>query len=319
MKYSKLGVKITVFLMLLIVSSVVIYSFVFITSERNRIKDEILTNGTTFGEFSSNTIYQNYIRYYRHNTEEDFQLFKTIVEGELEKNEDVVKIQLLGVNGRILFDSDEFDEGQYNSEEARFIENPGIEALLKSEDVENVEGELEGKTVVDVIVPINESGIGHIASVRYSISYDELSDRLTEVYKESLFTIIPVLLVCLVLNIFFSYRISEPIVQLTELTKKISAGKLDVETNIRTGDEIGALARSFESMAEEIKKSREKLESYTQDLEKQVKERTKELQENLDELKSMNRMMVDRELKMVELKKELEKYKKSADKDSTKS
>lgn len=45
-------------------------------------------------------------------------------------------------------------------------------------------------------------------------------------------------------------------------------------------------------------------------LEKTVDERTKELQKNLDELERFKRLTIDRELRMVELKKELEELKK---------
>jgi len=44
-------------------------------------------------------------------------------------------------------------------------------------------------------------------------------------------------------------------------------------------------------------------------LEKKVKERTKELQERLNELENFSRLTVGRELKMIELKKELEQLK----------
>jgi len=45
-------------------------------------------------------------------------------------------------------------------------------------------------------------------------------------------------------------------------------------------------------------------------LEEQVKERTKELQEKVEELERFHRLAVGRELKMIELKKEIEKLKK---------
>ncbi len=46
-----------------------------------------------------------------------------------------------------------------------------------------------------------------------------------------------------------------------------------------------------------------------QTLEKKVKERTRELQERVDELEKFHKLAVGRELKMVELKKEIEKLK----------
>jgi len=52
------------------------------------------------------------------------------------------------------------------------------------------------------------------------------------------------------------------------------------------------------------------LEELTQGLEEQVKERTKELQVKVEELEKFNKLVVGRELKMVELKEEIAKLKK---------
>ena len=57
----------------------------------------------------------------------------------------------------------------------------------------------------------------------------------------------------------------------------------------------------------EIKKLREELEE-------KVKERTKELQERIDELERIQRLTVGRELKMIELKEEIEELKEELEK-----
>jgi PAS domain S-box-containing protein len=46
------------------------------------------------------------------------------------------------------------------------------------------------------------------------------------------------------------------------------------------------------------------------DLDEKIKERTKELQERIEELEKFHRLAVERELKMIELKEEIEKLKK---------
>ena len=45
-------------------------------------------------------------------------------------------------------------------------------------------------------------------------------------------------------------------------------------------------------------------------MEQKITERTAQLQKNVTELNRMNTLMVDRELKMIELKKEIERLKK---------
>lgn len=55
----------------------------------------------------------------------------------------------------------------------------------------------------------------------------------------------------------------------------------------------------------------EQLKEYTKKLTLEVAKRTSELEERVVELEKMNKTMVDRELRMVELKKEIEKLKKA--------
>ena len=56
------------------------------------------------------------------------------------------------------------------------------------------------------------------------------------------------------------------------------------------------------------------IKKYRESLEEQVKERTKELQEKIDELERFYHLAVGRELKMIELKEEIEKLKGRANK-----
>ncbi len=57
-----------------------------------------------------------------------------------------------------------------------------------------------------------------------------------------------------------------------------------------------------------VKERTGQLEELAKSLEAKVKERTRELQEKMTELERFNRLAVGREIKMVELKKELEEY-----------
>jgi hypothetical protein len=58
-------------------------------------------------------------------------------------------------------------------------------------------------------------------------------------------------------------------------------------------------------MKQSLKQTQMKLLDSQNYLEKRVEERTEELQQKIDELKNYKRLTVNRELKMVELKKEI--------------
>ncbi|MDD5750249.1 MAG: HAMP domain-containing protein [Candidatus Pacebacteria bacterium] len=138
------------------------------------------------------------------------------------------------------------------------------------------------------------------------------------------------------ISFYFSRRITRPLQRLGEGAEIIGRGDLKHRINIKTGDEIEELARSFNKMADDLKKSRADLEEskdvleikvkartrelqeLNKNLEEKVCERTKELQDRLDELERSHRLMINRELKMIELKKELKEKEKESSNSKTK-
>jgi len=87
-----------------------------------------------------------------------------------------------------------------------------------------------------------------------------------------------------VLGYFISDAAAKPIKVLDSVTKKISKGNLDVVVNVESHDEIGSLAKSFDTMREALKKTRDGLLESQKNLEEKVKERTKELNEKVIKL-----------------------------------
>ncbi|MBU1167249.1 hypothetical protein KKC60_02465 [Patescibacteria group bacterium] len=73
--------------------------------------------------------------------------------------------------------------------------------------------------------------------------------------------------------------------------------------------ELMELKDEREAELKELRKVKKELEDITANLEKKVQERTQELQKKVEELERMNNLMVNRELKMVELKNEIEQLK----------
>jgi hypothetical protein len=88
-----------------------------------------------------------------------------------------------------------------------------------------------------------------------------------------------------------------------------SIGKKTMLLNAKQIDSVRLIILAMEDFT--VKKElEERLAEYTKGLENKVAERTKELGNKIKELESTNKSMVGRELKMVELKKEIENLKK---------
>lgn len=99
---------------------------------------------------------------------------------------------------------------------------------------------------------------------------------------------------------FFSGLISRPIRRLIEASREMAAGHFDKRVDIPSKDEFGDLAKSFNTMATQVEKAH-------REIEKKVEERTADLEKT-------NKYLVDRELKMIELKKQISLKKKNENK-----
>lgn len=81
-----------------------------------------------------------------------------------------------------------------------------------------------------------------------------------------------------VIAYFTANNITKPIKELVFATRKIADGDLSFRVQIKSQDEIGVLADSFNKMTESLVKAEGKLKQWGKTLELKVKERTKELE-----------------------------------------
>lgn len=148
------------------------------------------------------------------------------------------------------------------------------------------------------------------------------------VYDIWLISIPYLLLIVLASTLFtalFANKIMKPLKKLLEAMNQVKRGNLGIIIESTAKDEIGEISREFNNMIAKLKEMKEaledeksileirvkartkELEELAHALEEKVKERTKELQGRIDQLERFHKLTVGREMKMIELKKELEK------------
>ncbi len=101
-----------------------------------------------------------------------------------------------------------------------------------------------------------------------------------------------ILVLYVVLGIILSRRISRPILQLKKATTEISKGNLDVKAKVKSADEIGELADSFNMMTSDLKESKE------------------ELEKRINQLERFTKLGIGREERVIELKKKIKEIEK---------
>ena len=121
-----------------------------------------------------------------------------------------------------------------------------------------IKSDLAGKEVFHYTSPFKYSGIDwgwiHIGLSLKKFNADSNAIRIRMLII-SFFCIF-----CgLIISYFFSKKLSAPVYQLLDITRKVTGGDLSVKAVIHTGDEIETLFKSFNNMTETIKKSQEKI------------------------------------------------------------
>jgi two-component system NtrC family sensor kinase len=104
------------------------------------------------------------------------------------------------------------------------------------------------------------------------------------------YVFLAILVICVISIIFVYFMVHRPINKITQGTERVADGDLDFEINVRSRDEIGGLARSFNHMTQDLKSARKEITRWTLTLEDLVEERTAQLkraQENIIQSEKM--------------------------------
>ncbi|MBT7264015.1 MAG: HAMP domain-containing protein [Waddliaceae bacterium] len=103
--------------------------------------------------------------------------------------------------------------------------------------------------------------------------------------------LIPIIVVLILISLFFLRIMLKPIVKLKDAAVEISKGNLDVKVEIKSKDEIGELADSFNTMSVNLKQANNEILGHSKELEEKVTQRTEELNSSNKELTEINEKM----------------------------
>jgi signal transduction histidine kinase len=311
-KFHSVKLKIILPLIAILLTVFLTSSLVIIERESKAAKTSIINNADSFSSLSVVYVIDNYNLYY----ESGFYKFSEVIDNLMNLNDDLKEIQIVDVNGKILFGSTEIQEGKYDERTngERFLENAIL--IQRAGDPTSSFIINEKTRRIDIIQPYFEEWGSHGYSVRYIFSLSSLDTMTQEmILTISMYSGIFIVISFLLIFFLFNYFISSPIGELTKGVRSMGKGTLGHEVKIKSKDEIGELATAFNTMSADLKLSRDHLEEYSKNLEKLVAERTRELEEKTKYLEQINQDLTVAREQLHILNKNLEERVKDRTKD----
>jgi signal transduction histidine kinase len=287
--FRSIKIKLATSASLLVVLIIASYSLVTVAHRRAQLQQEITEGVVSFAQLTVAPICQGYYVYYS----SGYYKFRGIVASLLKMNRNVSEIQIIDVSGTVLFDSRVRDYEATGSLPSPEQYETGLMDRVRRLDLSqrHIKGPGE-KPSISVVMPYIEEWGRHRLSVRYTADFSALAGLVSSSISQVLITGLVFVILGSLLAYLIARTITNPIHQLSMAASDIGAGQLDRSVAIKTNDEIGGLADSFNNMARRLKSNLEDLsESYDR-----LSRANAELME-LDRMKSNFMANVSHELK----------------------
>jgi methyl-accepting chemotaxis protein len=309
-RYSLYYIFIFITTILFLESLVIAYFFTY-RQYQESIKS-LIEDKVKLGIIIKNTLYSSQSPFYK-------QLFS-----EAEKNflnaiayaSDLRFIRIINKDGLI-------EKSTNSQEEGKFLIDEDIKKVIQNNQFLVKDVSFENDKIKEIFLPLEENKV-----LNFGFSFLKINEFRKTSFLQNISVIFVFFLILELAIFFFLKNLIDPLNEMIKVFRKIREGDLNVKIEKKGEGEIKELIDSFNEMIANLRESRKFLEDaktvleikvqartkalkeLAESLEEQVKEKTKELQERIDELDRFKKLAVGRELKMIELKKEIEKLKK---------
>jgi two-component system NtrC family sensor kinase len=206
---------------------------------------------------------------------------------------DIREISIYSQTGRGTYSSGDVPTGLSNTQDSN-----ALRVMDTGEPVLFTEETGKGGQLLNLYVPIKAEPACLSAACHYhppdAVRLGVLKARISSEHIEG--TSRQIMLVTLGLGLFFIAIISgflfvinymlvtRPMATLENGMRRLAEGTFEEPIRIATNDEMGRLARNFNTMAHDIQRYKDKLENWTRELEGEVEKKAAEIQEAQDQL-----------------------------------
>jgi len=283
----RLTVKLAVALVVSVGAVFVVFGYLNLRLQRQQSQEIVLQSADRVSD-----VIQRSTRYQMLRNDRDalYQVINTIG-----REPGIRRIRIFNEEGRISFSTepDEVNTLVDKRAEACYACHAQAQPLtrLARPDRARIFTDAQGRRVLGVIRPIenepacsNAECHAHPADRRIlgvidaDMSLETVDAQLAQQQRQLVgFTAGAVVLVSLVSVLFVWAVLHKPIQELTRGTQRVAQGELDFRLPVRSSDEFGALAGSFNKMTADLSEARAELTAWTHALEERVTMKTREL------------------------------------------
>lgn len=143
-------------------------------------------------------------------------------------------------------------------------------------------------------IPFDPDRLNRFIAVGITVPYDHIVAKQTDVLSDVQNLAWVLVLVATALAVFFSYRLSLPIKNITQVMDDYTHKRATkVAMPVNKNDEIGVLARSYKNLIDQVEEAQANLREMNQNLESMVDERTQALETSEIRQRSIIQSMAD--------------------------
>jgi signal transduction histidine kinase/CheY-like chemotaxis protein len=261
-----------------IVSTLVLNAVYLIVTRRSEMRATIEKEARTFAQLTKAPLSAGYEALHR----ASHPRFRELVREAMGLDPDVERIQLIGVDGRVLFDSRDLDKPPAAAPERRVFEPARLAAVRALDTTVLRARDASGQEALEIVAPHLEDGGRHRLAVSYLVSFKNLRLGIARQMQATAAITVVSLVLTLGVSVMIARRITRPLEELTRGAQHIAEGHFDRRLDIRSGDELQVLAEAFNHMSAGLKQNVEQLE-----------ESNKKLGAVNEELKELDRVKSD--------------------------
>ncbi|GAB4410566.1 MAG: ATP-binding protein [Thermodesulfovibrionales bacterium] len=273
----------------------IIFGYIFIRYEENIMMNNLLNYASSTADLVKRGVYYGMLTAHRETIEQTIEVIGS--------GAGIKDISIYDKKGRVVYSSKKTDVG-------RSLGKENITCQIchkgKAKPLDSIPGQKNWMIIPDTavtktlrfVIPIPNEPSCFTASCHYHRKDQKIlgvletnfsttavdatikQNRIGTILFGGLFIVMISVSLCLILYKF----VSKPVSLLDEGMRRIAKGDLDHVIEITSSDEMGLLARTFNSMAGDIKRYRENMENWTTALEEEVKKKTAEIMKTQDQL-----------------------------------